>query len=108
MTAHAIAGLPVDWQVQLVPGADPRQVADAVGKATPTAALQRVGYADVAGFKARTGGTVQTTAAGKVLGLEPGYRDAFPGRIRDLLGASDGVLIAQQTAANLHVGPGDT
>ena len=103
MTQHAIAGVPVDWQIQLVPGTDPQTVQQALGKASRYTALQRVGYADTAGFTARTGSTVQTTGPGKVLGLEPDYRTAFPGQLRLLIGAWDGVLAAQQTAANLHV-----
>src|SRR6185312_14892197 len=31
----------------------------------------------------------------------------FPGEVRTLAGRGSGVLIAQQAAANLHVGPGD-
>ena len=57
--------------------------------------------------KSGAGGTVQTTGAGKVLGIEPDYVDRFPGQIRWLLGSRGGVLIAQQTAANLHVTVGD-
>ena len=108
MTARAIAGIPVDWQIALLPGADPATVGKALAQATPTAAVATVGYADAAGFKATTGQTEQTTGPGKVLGLPPGYRGAFPGQITKLLGSWNGVLIAQQTAANLHVGVGDT
>ncbi len=43
-----------------------------------------------------------------VLGLPPAYRSVFPGEIRTLTGADSGVLLAQQTAANLHAAPGDT
>ena len=43
-----------------------------------------------------------------VLGIPPNYREQFPGAIRTLVGADNGVLIAQQTAANLHAAPGDT
>ena len=35
-------------------------------------------------------------------------RRAFPGEIRVLAGSGTGVLLAQQTAANLHARPGDT
>jgi putative ABC transport system permease protein len=41
-----------------------------------------------------------------VLGLPPGYRTEFPQQVRDLSGAGVGVLLAQQTAANLHATPG--
>jgi len=61
-----------------------------------------VQFADTPGFVANTAGSVQTTGAGKVLGLPPGYVATFPGEIRFLVGARDGVLLAQQTAANLH------
>ena len=108
MTQHAIAGVPVDWQIQLVPGTDPQTVRQALGKAIQYTALQRVGYGDAAGFTARTGSTVQTTGPGKVLGLEQDYRTAFPDQIRLLIGSWEGVLAAQQTAANLHVTVGDT
>src|SRR4051794_4045242 len=107
MTARAIGSLPVDWQVQVLPAADLQQIADAMAQTAALRALQRVGYASVIGFQATAGGTVQTTAAGQVLGLEPAYAGQFPGQIELLIGAADGVLLAQQTAANLHVGPGD-
>jgi putative ABC transport system permease protein len=42
-----------------------------------------------------------------VLGLPDQYRRMFPGEVRTLAGRGNGVLIAQQAAANLHVGPGD-
>ena len=48
-------------------------------QATPTAACAGRLRRRWPASSARTGGTVQTTGAGKVLGLEPGYRDALPG-----------------------------
>src|SRR3984893_2728112 len=108
MTARAIASVPVDWQVQLAQGAALDAVKDAAAKATPPSKLQVVDYASIDGFESSTGGTVQTTGAGQVLGLDPSYATVFPGQIRILLGQIDGVLVAQQTAANLHVGVGDT
>lgn len=108
MARRAIEGVPVDWQILLAQGADVGPVIKAVGQAAPYTALQPVGYADTAGFSATTGDTSQTTGPGKVLGLEADYRQRFPGQIRLVSGAWDGVLIATQTAANLHVAPGDT
>ena len=108
MTTQATASVPVDWQVQLLPGTDPQTVRDALAKATATRAIEEVGYADTQGLVARTGDTVQTTGPGQVVGLGPSYRDTFPGQTRLLLGAWDGVLIAQQTATNLQVTVGDT
>ena len=107
MTARSIAQVPVDWQVQLLPGADREAVESAIRFAAPATGLQSIGYADVPGFEANTGGTVQTTGSGKMLGIEPGYFAQFPGQVRRLLGSTDGVVIAQQTAANLHITVGD-
>jgi putative ABC transport system permease protein len=108
MTARATEAIPLDWQVQLVPGTDPASVIAAVHQAAPVEALEQVGYADVSGFTASTGGTVQTTGAGKVVGLPPEYAALFPAEFRSLVGSLGGVLVAQQTAANLHVTTGDT
>ncbi|MBF6593023.1 MAG: ABC transporter permease [Thermaceae bacterium] len=107
MTARAVQNVPVDWQILLSPSADINTVAQATQMAG-TRALEPVGYADVAGFSASTGTTVQTTGAGKVLGISNTYRTAFPKEIRPLIGSTAGVLLAQQTAANLHAAVGDT
>jgi len=69
--------------------------------------MVEVGYAASQGFEASAGGTIQVTGPGKVLGIARAYVSDFPGNIRLLLGEIEGVLIAQQTAANLHVAPGD-
>jgi putative ABC transport system permease protein len=108
MTTRAVQGVPVDWQVQLVAGADPKAITDAIQHATPTSVVLPVAYADVAGFTAKSEGTTQTTGAGKALGLSNGYDRALPGQIRLLLGSLSGPLLAQQTAANLHVTVGGT
>jgi len=108
MARRAVAGVAVDWQVLVAPGANTASVIDAIGKTTSYKALQQVGYADAAGFSAVTGTTSQATGPGKVLGLEPNYREQLPGQITLNLGTWDGVLIAAQTAANLHVAPGDS
>jgi putative ABC transport system permease protein len=108
MTARAVEAIPVDWQVQIVPGTDPTAVIAAAQQAAPVEALEQVGYADVNGFTASTGGTVQTTGPGKVVGLFPEYQTVFPAEFRPLVGSPAGVLVAQQTAANLHVTRGDT
>src|SRR5439155_706826 len=67
-----------------------------------------VGYADTSGLSSRNAGTVQTTGPGVVLGLPPDYATTFPGEIRPLVGATTGVLLAQQTAANLGASVGST
>ena len=108
MTKRAISDVPVDWQILLSSSADEAMVKEAIAGTTPYTVLEKVGYADVAGFTATTGGTVQTTGPGKVLGISSKYRDHFPREIRRLTGAAQGILVAQQTAANLHVKKGDT
>ncbi|VBB08285.1 abc transporter permease protein domain [Lucifera butyrica] len=107
MTARAIAEMPVDWQIQLARGADALAVMKVVQKTVPTKAAVVVDYAKVAGFRSCTGQTVQTTGAGIVVGLPSDYQKAFPQEVRLLVGQKDGVLLAQQTAANLHVKIGD-
>lgn len=107
MTERAISAVPIDWQVQAVPGADVEAIGKALREAAPVKAVHQIRYADVAGFEARTGGTTQTTGPGQVVAFDNGYLSAFPAEIRYLSGKADGVLIAQQTAANLHAAPGD-
>jgi putative ABC transport system permease protein len=108
MTARAARGVAVDWQVQIQPGADPAAVARAVRSAPGVTATATVGFARTSGLSASTGGSVQQTGPGVVLGLPAGYRATFPGELRTLTGSATGVLLAQQTAANLRAGPGDT
>ncbi|MDS0859806.1 ABC transporter permease [Burkholderia pseudomultivorans] len=108
MTHRAVTGVPVDWQIQVTSGTPVQSVVAAVGKAATATHLQEVGYADVDGFVAHTGATVQTTGKGKVLGIAADYIRTYPREFRSLLGSLEGVLVAQQTAANLHVSVGDT
>ena len=107
MTLQAVGSLPVDWQIQLAACSDPDGISAAARAAASCRAAQLVGYADVDGFVATTGGTVQTTGPGKVVGIDPSYRLDFPTQFRSLTGSLDGVLVAQQTAATLHVAVGD-
>jgi putative ABC transport system permease protein len=108
MTARAVSAVAPDWQVQLVGTTDQGPALDALHETAATAKTQIVNYADTSGFVASTGGTVQTTGVGKVIGIDDGYRLAFPRQMRLLAGSFDGALLAQQTAANLHAAPGDT
>lgn len=108
MTARTAAGVPVDWQVQVQPGADAAAVLRQVRAERRTRVALPVGYARATGFQATVGGSTQTTGPGFALGLPPGYPSAFPGEIRNLVGSADGVLVYQQTAANLHTRPGET
>jgi putative ABC transport system permease protein len=107
LTRRALEGLPVDWQIELSPGADERAIAAAARKASPVLELETVGYADIPAFETKAGGTVQTTGAGKVIGIGPDYLSNLPGQLRSMLGSTAGVMLAQQTAANLHASIGD-
>jgi putative ABC transport system permease protein len=108
MTSRAIANVPVDWQIQIVPGTPLQSVLDALNKATAVTAIETTGYADVTGLQSTTGNSVQQTGAGKVVGVSADYIKKFPSEFRYLVGGRAGVLITQQAAANLHVQPGDT
>src|SRR5260221_7285541 len=108
MTRQALAGVVVDWQVQLAPGAAAASAGRVIAGAPGVVKSLPVGYASTTGLTATAGGTTQVTGPGQVLGLPPGYSAAFPGEIRYLTGAHGGVLLAQQTAANLHASLGTT
>ncbi|MCX4788375.1 ABC transporter permease [Streptomyces sp. NBC_01221] len=108
MTSQSVRSVSVDWQVEVATGADAQHVLSTVRGLPGTRAALPVGYARTGGLGAHTGGTTQNTGAGSVLGLPPGYAATFPGEIRLLAGREQGVLLAQQTAANLHAAPGDT
>ncbi|MGI8816785.1 MAG: FtsX-like permease family protein, partial [Pseudonocardia sp.] len=108
MTARAVRSVAVDWQVQVEPGVEPAAVADLLRSDPVVRSVQPVGYAQTEGLSASTAGSVQTTGPGFVLGLPSEYARVFPGELRHLSGADTGVLVAQQTAANLHVQPGET
>ena len=107
MTQRSVANVAVDWQVESQPGANAaRLFASVRGYAGVRAALP-VEFGQTSGLRATTGGTVQTTGPGFVLGIPDQYRATFPAVIRNLVGSTRGVLVSQQTAANLRVAPGD-
>ncbi|MDX6671878.1 MAG: putative transport system permease protein [Solirubrobacteraceae bacterium] len=108
MTQRAAARVPVDWQVQAAPNARPATVLAQVRAFPGVKQALPVQFAPTPGLQATTGGSVQRTGPGRVLGLPDGYAKAFPGSVRALSGSDHGVLVAQQTAANLHVRVGDT
>ena len=109
MTGRATRSVAVDWQVQVTNPADRAAVQATVQHAAGTTGAAPVSSVTLPGLAATTGGTQQTTGQAVALGLPAGYQSQFPGQIRTLAGnASAGALIAQQTAANLHVRPGDT
>jgi putative ABC transport system permease protein len=108
MTHRATQQIAVDWQVEAQPGARPNAVLRSIRDYPSVQTALPVGFALTGGLEARSGGTTQRTGPGRVLGLPDGYARAFPGELRTLSGSATGVLLAQQTAANLHAKPGDT
>ena len=108
MTSRAVRGVAVDWQVQVQPGADPAAVTAATRAAPGDTATRTVSFGHTTGPPAAAGGGTQQTGPGVVLGLPADYAATFPGELRTLAGTGAGALLAQQTAANLHAGVGDT
>jgi len=107
MTARATTDVAPYWQVQLVGTTDAANAMENLKAAVSGVKAEGVDYADVTGFTASTGGTVQSTGSGKVVGVAASYFQTFPKQGRLLAGTWNGSLLAQQTAANLHAGPGD-
>jgi putative ABC transport system permease protein len=107
MTARAIFAVAPDWQIQLTGTTDVSTAMDALPQTVKDPKIQIVDMADVKSLAAATGGTEQATGPGKVVGLDMSYFTMFPRQARLLAGSFDGPLLAQQTAANLHAGPGD-
>jgi putative ABC transport system permease protein len=108
LTQRAIERVPVDWQVEASAGTKPSELLTQVERYPGVTRTATVQIASTSALEASTGGSVQKTGAGKVLGLPPGYARTFPGELRNLAGNGSGVLLAQQTAANLRAKPGDT
>ncbi|MFD6491313.1 FtsX-like permease family protein [Streptomyces sp. NPDC060188] len=108
MTQRAVRSVAVDWQVEVQPGADSPSMLSAVRKAPGVQSALPVGFARTNAFAASVRGSAQTTGPGVLLGLPDTYQKVFPAELRHLTGAGGGVLLAQQTASNLHVTPGDS
>jgi putative ABC transport system permease protein len=107
MTTRAIGQVNVDWQVEVQNGASPRRALATVRTQPGVRRALPVTFARTSGLQATSAGATQQTGPGQVLGLPDGYAAAFPGQIRVLAGRGSGVLLYQQTAANLHAKPGD-
>jgi len=107
MTQRAITRVPVDWQVEAQKGADPARVLKTVATQPGVKTAVPFSIADTTGVTAQVAKTTQRTGPGVVIGLPPSYARTFPGQLRTLSGRGDGVLLAQQTAANLRAAPGD-
>ncbi len=109
MTKRAIDTVAVDWQVQAQGSvADDTSFAAAVAAAKHVVAAETVMFATTTGFESVKAGTTQTTGPGLVLGISDAYRATFPEQFRTLVGLDGGVLLFQQTAANLAAQIGDS
>jgi len=107
MTSRAASSVAVDWQVEVRPGQSTATIVSALRGTSGVRAALPVSFLASKGLSTSGHGTQQSTGGAAVLGVPTGYRDAFPAAIRTLVGSDTGVLLAQQTAANLHAAPGD-
>lgn len=108
MTRRATGAVAVDWQVEAQRGADSESLAAHVAASKHVVASETVLFGTTSGFQSSKDGTTQTTGPGQVLGISDSYRASFPAQFRDLVAAADGVVLYQQTAANLAAVAGDT
>ncbi len=108
MTNRAASSVSTDWQIAVQPNTEPSVVRTALQKDRVVKGTTEVNFGSTTGFELSKDGTVQTTGPGVVLGLPASYRSTFSSSIRTLAGAGTGVLLAQQTAANLRATVGDT
>jgi putative ABC transport system permease protein len=108
MTKRAIDTVAVDWQIQTQAGSDPIAVDQLVANANHIKASESVTFAKVDGLELTKNGSTQTTGTAHIVGLSDAYQATFPNQIRPLLGATSGVLLYQQSAANLQATVGDT
>ncbi|MEO6791392.1 MAG: FtsX-like permease family protein [Ornithinibacter sp.] len=106
LTARASGRVPVDWQVQLGPGADAAAIAKAVAAVPGLAGSRPVDYAKVKGLSATTAAGTRTTGAAYVVSLPPDYATFAPSELRTLVGSPTGAVLQQQTASNLAAQPG--
>lgn len=102
MTDRAVRSVSIDWQIQVQNGTDPAAIADAVAGTSGVITSATVNFGQSSGLSTTAGGSTQTTGPAVLLGIPDTYRTQFPTVVRTLAGADTGVLLAQQTASNLH------
>jgi putative ABC transport system permease protein len=107
MTTRSIDRVAVDWQVAAAPGADRATVLRTVGADPRVATALPVDFGTATGLRHVAADTTSSTGTATVLGLPSSYAATFPAQLRYLTGRPDGVLLFQQTAANLRAVPGD-
>lgn len=108
LTVRAAARVPVDWQVQLTPGADAAAVTASLQSVPGLLAQRPVDYATVDGLQATGPSGVRTTGRAIIVSLPADYAQFAPAELRTLVGADTGVRLQQQTASNLAAGPGSS
>ncbi|MEP6696414.1 MAG: FtsX-like permease family protein [Pseudonocardiales bacterium] len=108
LSTRAAASVPVDWQVQVTPQGRPAEVAATLARVPGIRQVLPVDMAQVPALESTSASGTRTTGRAFVVSLPPGYAVTAPEELRYLLGARDGVLLQQQTAANLAAGPGST
>ena len=99
----------VDWQVEAHAPAQHQAVLSQVRSSGGVETAQPVEFARTTGLQRRLpAARPRPPVPAGCSGCPPATRQTFPGELRVLAGRGDGVLLAQQTAANLHAQPGDT
>jgi putative ABC transport system permease protein len=101
LTLRAGERVPVDWQVQVAAGRDAAIVRKALDGVPGFTGARPVDYATVRGLESVSAAGVRTTGAAYVVALPADYAAFAPSQIRPLTGATSGILLIQQTAANL-------
>ena len=107
LTVRAAAQVPVDWQVQVTAQGDAAAVGDQVAALPGLRAVRPVDVAPVPGLQSDGAAGTRTTGQAQVVSLPADYAGTFAREVQPLVGSPTGVLLAQQTAANLAVAPGD-
>jgi putative ABC transport system permease protein len=107
LTVRAAASVPVDWQVQVTPQGAVTSVTRQVSHLPDVRAVEQVSFAHVRFLRSTGTHGQRETGAAYVVGISPSYAAHFPGELRHLLGADQGTMLFQQTAANLAAAPGD-
>lgn len=108
LAERAARSVAVDWQVQVTPQGTPSGVAATLRSTPGVEAVLPVSYAQIGGLSSTSGGSTRTTGQATVVSLPVDYPKQAPGEVRFLVGSRHGILLQQQTAANLGVGPGST
>ncbi|MDX6206014.1 MAG: putative transport system permease protein [Frankiales bacterium] len=108
LTLLAAARVPVDWQVQVAPGGDEAAALAALKGVPGLVGARTVDYAKVAGLQSTSDTGTRTTGAAYVVSIPADYGTFAPSELRPLLGSTSGVLLQQQTAANLAATAGST